>query len=145
MSARHFFVAGVCVGPEPEPGDLIRVTRTETRPKRTVTSIYEGFFELAETRERANTGWSWINDIDNSCRMRLRDRGPLEFGDGATETDVIEVLEARSGAPYEHILVDVETVRNAQREEKRSAEIHRRKNRHWTRRLLRRLRTESSQ
>lgn len=84
--------------PDAEPGDRIRVTRTTVR-----VGVYEGY--LRDEIDPAHTGDQWIDEDDGSGR-RIRTNGPVKFatGDPAeyyTETDDVEVLEKRNGAPYE--------------------------------------------
>jgi hypothetical protein len=88
--------------PVPQPGDRVRVTRTRTE-------VFEGYW--VEADDKSDTGHHAIveprTDTDTGCWRRVRDQGPVDFGlghGGHLEADSFEVIEARDGAPYEHLL-----------------------------------------
>lgn len=106
----HPFADGVLIGPAPRPGDRIRVTRTEVR-----TVVYEGFFSpIDEENDRTRSGWSALHAVspEPGMWMRLRDQGPDEW-DGASglysQSDVIELLEARDGADFDDLVAAART------------------------------------
>lgn len=126
MTEQHPFADGVVSGPAPQPGDRIRVTRTEVH-----TTVYEGFFEPTDDDNRAESGWSALVTVspEPGRWMRLRDRGPRTYSGGSggvyVQSDVIEVIEVRDGTPYRDIVEqtrDEKKARDEAREKQWAAE-----------------------
>lgn len=101
--------------PSPQVGDRVRITRT-------TTEVFEGYWSPADADDPTGDhglsvdGNGYRGPKANGFWMRVRDRGPLDYGfgepGGYLEADTIEVIEARHGAPADDRVTPLETGRS---------------------------------
>lgn len=141
-------------GPVPQHGDRVRVVRT-----RTVVETFEGIWVddtgTCDPEYRyCSSGHSMLLIAEGDLAggsMRLRDRGPiagscrpLTSDAEVVESDLIEVVETRHGAPYRDLAAQWQTEAAQRRDDEYRhntlAARRRRRERSWWYRLGRHLR-----